>query len=243
MAYDTFDNMNIHLSTDTWEKCSHIFKIFESPEFSTGGISIIESEVHSGKFSIIKPDKSIVKDDLDNIKATSLMLLARYKLVLNTIMKRSFPTPQDFFNELEANREYHARQLLAVNTINTDEFKQGLLVTRYNATSLEDLDLLICHHNDKLNLNRQWLVNALMVHMAAWEIRAFRELFKEDYITAVISSNDIPSHLRVLSRTIDKKKEMVLEKYPESLLINYSNFYPDYLYHTGKQPLATKNMK
>jgi len=82
-----------------------------------------------------------------------------------------------------------------------------------------------------------------MVHMASYEIREFRDLFKEDYIRAVISSNDMPSHLRLLSRVIDKKKEMVLEKYPESLLINYSNFYPDYLYHTGKAPSSSNNMK
>jgi hypothetical protein len=243
MSYDIFDNMNIHRSTDTWEKCFKILKFSESPEFSIAGVSIAESDVYNGKFTLVKPDKSIVKDDLNDIEAISFILLARYKLVLTTILKRTFPTAMDFFNELEANREYHARQLLAVNTINNDEFNQVLAVTRYSVTDLEHLDLLICKYSDKLNLDRQWLVNALMVHMASREISEFRELFKEDYITAVISSNDMPSHLRVLSRIIDKKKEMVLDKYPESLLINYSNFYPDYLYHTGKQPLATKNMK
>jgi hypothetical protein len=243
MAEDLFDNMNIHRYTDIWEKCSQLLKTFEAPEFSISGISVIDSEINSGKFTIIKADKSIVKDDLNEYEATSLVLLARYKMVLSTIMKRTFVNPQDFFNELEANREYHARQLLAVNSINTDEFKEELHPTAYAISSLEHLDLLICKHNDKMKLDRQWLVNALMVHMASWEIREYRVLFKEDYLTAVIYSNDMPSHLRVLSRIINKKKELVLEMYPESLLINYSNFYPDYLYHTGKQPIPDRNMK
>ena len=212
------------------------------PEFTGIGFSIIDSAANAGKYSIIKPDKSLIKDDLDEVQACSLILMARYRAILETSTKKTFHMPQDFFHEVESNREYHARELLALHLLDDGEMfisKVKPHIYGFTVGNLEALDKILFHENKISKLTtyeKPWLVVSLMVHFANWEIKTFESrLFKEDYIAAIAAPN-MPSHIRLLSRVVENKKELVLENYPSSLLMNYSNFYPTDLYHTGTPP-------
>ena len=150
--------------------------------------------------------------------------------------------PSDFFNEVESNREYHARQLYLLSKSTKQELEPILkpYVMSLKPSDLEHLDLILFKKNiDENPYDSIWIVNHIMIYLAKWEIQTFDTLFKEDYIKAVTSQDisRLPSSLRVLSRLVDGKKEKVLEMYPFSVLMNYSNFYPVHLYHTGNVPV------
>jgi hypothetical protein len=112
---------------------------------------------------------------------------------------------------------------------------------------LEELDKIIYYMNRDSKLDsyeKIWIVNALLISMARWEIDTFKtDLYKEDYISRLVGEDvsELPSHLRILSRVIEKDKDKVLEMYPKSVLMNYSHFYPTHLYHTGREPLNVRN--
>lgn len=240
-SFDIFDPSNIHTYTDLWTKCHKFLRSLS--ELSQSGLSVSESKDNVDKYSIVNP-QGLVKDDLTKKQIASLMLLARYRSLIVNLMKKEEPV-HEFFNELENYREYHARQLL---TLCSTEDDIALEVKRFNITNLDDLDKTIYYMNRDSKLDpyeKTWIVNALMISMARWEIQEFnKDLYKEDYLSGIVGEDvsQLPSHLRILSRVIEKDKDKVLEMYPKSVLMNYSHFYPTHLYHTGREPLNVRNI-
>jgi hypothetical protein len=240
-SFDIFDPSNIHTYTDLWTKSSKFLRAL--PELSHVGLSVSESKDNVDKYSIVGP-QGIVKDDLNEKQVAALMLLARYRSLIVNLTKKNEETVHDFFNELESYREYHARQLLALCSSEED---LNLEVKRLTIAKLDELDKSIYYMNRDSNLDayeKVWVVNALMISMARWEIQEFKgDLYKENYISGIVGEDvsQLPSHLRILSRVIEKEKDKVLEIYPKSVLMNYSHFYPTHLYHTGREPLNSRN--
>ena len=240
-SFDIFDPMNVHGYSDTWIKCSKFLRAL--PELLGTGLSITESKDNAGKYSIVSP-QGLLKDDLNKKQVAALMLLARYRSLLEILAKKNVSVAHEFFNELESIREYHARQLL---TLCLSELEYNQEVKRFSIDKLEELDVSIYYMNRDTKLDsyeKVWLVNALIISMARWEIESYgAELYKHDHVQAIVGENvqEMPSHLRILSRVVGTKKESILELYPKSVLMNYSHFYPLELYHTGREPLNYKN--
>jgi hypothetical protein len=237
--YLPFDNCGMY--QDKWKACSnHLGKLktigIKSPK-------ILKSTVHADQY-LIQAETSI--DGLDILDVCTYMLLFRYKSIVQRISKKVFEPVGDFFNELESNCEYHARQLYVLATSNKHELENKLesIVLSFTPTNLDPLDLAIfeLHRDSQENPYDIWVLNHIMIFMAQWEVKQ-PGLFKEDYINAIVSDNtsSLPSSIRMLSRVVNKKKEKVLELYPMAVLMNYSHFYPIDLYHTGKEPIVKGN--
>jgi hypothetical protein len=231
---------NCGLYTDTWKIASTHLRAFEA--LDTFDVKIIDSLASAERYSLVKSDNTVLKDDLDILQATSLILLLRYKAVVKKISGKTFTMPSDFFNEVESNREYHARQLYLLSKSTKQQLEPILkpYLTSFKPSDLEQLDLILFKKNiDENQYDAIWIINHIMIYLAKWEIETFDTLFKEDCIKAIVSQDisRLPSSLRVLSRLVDGKKEKVLEMYPFSVLMNYSHFYPVHLYHTGNVPV------
>lgn len=240
-VYLPFDNCGIF--TDLWKICSKYLKDFET--LDTLNVNIMESKVANDKFSLIGSDKTVLKDELSAIDVSALMVLLRYRSVVKEISNKTFNLVSDFFHQLESNREYHARQLYVLSKANKNELELNLkpYVHGFVPRNLEELDKII--YTTHVNMNESpyeciWLLNHLMIHLATFEIKTFPMLFKEDYLSAIVADNvsNLPSNVRLLSRIIERKKEKILEMYPNSILMCYSHFYPVHLYHTGNPPLT-----
>jgi len=240
-SFDIFDPSNVHTYTDLWSKCYKCLRVL--PELQ-GSLSVTKSKDNVDKYSIVNT-QGIVKDDLNKKQVATLMLLARYKNLVEHLMKKNTEQVHEFFNELENYREYNARQLL---TLCSTEDELIIEVERLSTEKLDELDKTIYYMNrdSKLdNYEKIWIVSALMISMARWEIDTFKtDLYKEDYLLGIVGEDvsELPSHLRILSRVIEKDKDKVLEMYPKSVLMNYSHFYPTHLYHTGREPLNVRNI-
>jgi hypothetical protein len=238
-SFDIFDPSNVHTYTDLWTKCNKYLRLLS--ELSQTGLSVSEFKDNKDKYSINSP-QGLVKDDLNGKQVAALMLLARYRSLIVNLMKKN-DSVHEFFNELENYREYHARQLLTL--CSTDD-ELTLEVRRFSIDKLDDLDKALYYMNRDSKLDsyeKIWLVNSLILSMARWEIQEFKtELYKEDYLSGIVGEDvsQLPSHLRILSRVIEKDKDKVLDMYPKSVLMNYSHFYPTHLYHTGREPLNVR---
>lgn len=240
ITYLPFDNCGYY--TDLWKVCSSYLEEFES--FDEYNLKIIESKESDGKYALIKHDSTRVKDNLTGIHVSALMVLLRYRTIVKELSNKTFNFVSDFFNELESNREYHARQLYVLCKANKEQLELTLkpYVLTFRPDDLEELDKIL--HKVNLDLNESpyapiWLLNHLMIHLATFEIKTFPTLFKEDYLSAILAKNvsNLPSNVRLLSRIVEGKKEKILEMYPSSILMCYSHFYPTHLYHTGNAPV------
>jgi hypothetical protein len=185
-----------------------------------------------------------VKDNLTAVDASAYMILLRYKTLIKALSSKTFNLVSDFFHELESTREYHARQLYVLSKANKSQLEHTLNphVQSFKPSDLESLDKILYQTNLDLNESPYdciWLLNHLLIHMATFEIEKFPNLFKEDYLNAIVADNvsNLPSNVRLLSRVVEKKKEKILELYPSSILMCYSHFYPIHLYHTGNSPM------
>ena len=110
-------------------------------------------------------------------------------------------------------------------------------------SDLDEIDRIIFDENNTSKAFNPYeltfLVNPLMVVLAKYEIDEV--LIKDTHFDAIVDqekSKELPSHLRILSRIPSLTKEKAKEFYPQSLLMNYSMFYPFVLYPTGEAPPA-----
>jgi hypothetical protein len=239
-VYMPFDNCGQY--ADLWKICSSYLEEFEAMD--TMDVRISESRANKEKYSLVKPDNTVVKDEISAIHASSILVLLRYRNIVKELSNKTFKMVSDFFHELESNREYHARQLYVLSKANKHELEPTLKphLLSFKPRDLEALDKILFDENEKLKETPYeciWLLNHLMIHLATFEIKTFPTLFKEDYLSAIIADNvsNLPSNVRLLSRVTEKKKEKILELYPSSILMCYSHFYPIHLYHTGTSPV------
>ena len=239
-VYLPFDNCGRY--ADLWKQCSTYLEEFEA--FDTQDLHLTESKANSEKYSLLRRDDTVVKDDMTAVHVSSLLVLLRYRSIVKSISNKTFTVVSDFFHELESNREYHARQLYVLAKADKSQLEHTLkpYVKAFRPGDLESLDKILFQVNADLNESPYeglWLLNHLLIHLATFEINTFPTLFKEDYLSAIVSTNvsNLPSNVRLLSRIVDNKKEKILELYPSSILMCYSHFYPIHLYHTGRAPL------
>jgi len=239
LVYMPFDNCGQY--ADLWKICSKYLEEFES--IDTLNVKVIESKDNKEKYTLLKADNTAIFDELSGIHVSAILVLLRYRNIVNELSKKSFKMVSDFFHELESNREYHARQLYVISKANKSELEPSLKphVLSFKPVDLEVLDKILYKANADLNETPYeciWLLNHLMIHLATFEIKNFPTLFKEDYLSAIVADNvsNLPSNVRLLSRITERKKEKILELYPSSILMCYSHFYPIHLYHTGTSP-------
>jgi hypothetical protein len=208
--YLPFDNCGRY--ADLWKQCSTYLEEFEA--FDTQDLHLTESKSNSEKYSLLRRDDTVVKDDLTAVHVSSLLVLLRYRSIVKTISNKTFNLVSDFFHELESNREYHARQIYVLARADKSQLEHTLkpYVKGFKPVDLEPLDKILFQVNADLNESPYdciWLLNHLLIHLATFEINTFPTLFKEDYLSAIVSTNvsNLPSNVRLLSRIVDNKKE------------------------------------
>jgi len=238
LPFENFDRYN-----DIWKMCRETTTKFKTIAEQNKGsdLSIVEDEANAGKY-ILKSPTSTLLEGLTNLEIMKQLNLFRYRDLLITTKEKNFGNPKDFFNEVEANREYHSRACIALCTMDTSAFKSDEMKT-VKVSNLDILDQAVFNQNKTGKpfspYELTFLVNSMMVLLAQWEIDAEwlgKTLYKDAYINAIISDENLASHLRLLSRYINQDKEAAFKKYPEALLMNYSYFYPFILYPTGEEP-------
>lgn len=221
-----FEARNIHIISEPWVKLSKILSTFQT--LSTNIKIKEENETYS--ISELK--------GLNKIDACALKILDRYKLQVEKYKKEDFTKDlSDFFHQIESNREYHARQLVFLYMNSPEDInKKDLEETTLEG--LKQIDLYLHAMNAFITdvYSKIWLVNATMIELGKWEVK--EHILKPDYVSQVTSGDvtNLPSHIRMVSRIIKETKGTLAKLYPETVLMNYSYFYPVTLYHTGKDP-------
>jgi hypothetical protein len=223
---------NIHILSEPWVKISKAIAYFQTLPAN------IKIKEENGIYSI-----SDIKG-LDSIDACALKILDRYKLQVESYKKQDFTKDlADFFHQIESNREYHARQLVYLYTNNPPNInKKDLEET--TVEGLKQIDLYLHGMNTYVKdvYSKIWIVNATMIELGKWEVK--EQILKPDYVREVESGDvsNLPSHIRMVSRIIRETKGTLGNLYPETVLMNYSYFYPVTLYHTGKDPKEDINL-
>ena len=227
---------------EVWNLCSELFEKFKGPAKDHTGTSL-KVEESGDKLKIVSLDKSIVFDKQDTLEVVALMLLFRYRDLVEQTSKKKFSTPSEFFNELEANREYHARAIVLLPSMAVDVVSKEIALA-LKVSDMDALDRVLFEENNKgvpfAPYEKAFLVTHMMIKMAEWE-KAWlgANLFKDPYMVAVVTAaqnKDLPSHLRLLANGVNNVKEQAMNAYPQSFLMNYSMFYPFVLYPTGLPP-------
>jgi hypothetical protein len=235
-----FDNVDRY--TDIWKMCSKIFETFKGPAKDHTGTSLKVVEA-GNKFNIVSLDNKKVFEDKSHVDTAMLMSLFRYRDLVEQTSKKTFNQAAEFFNELEANREYHARACITLCSLNEDDLPKGL-IEALKVADMDALDVKLFEENKKGKpfspYEKSFLVIQYAIKMAEWENKWLGDkLLLEKYVTAIITpdqSKDLPSHLRILARSVNNKADEVVSTYPQSLTMNYSMFYPFVLYPTGMDP-------
>ena len=227
---------------EVWNLCSELFETFKGPAKDHTGTSL-KIEESGNKLKIVSLDKSSVFDQKDILEVAALMILFRYRDLLEQTSKKNFSTPAEFFNELEANREYHARAIVLLPSMTVDTVSKELALA-LKVSDMDALDRVLFEENNKgvpfAPYEKAFLVTHMMIKMAEWEkVWLGANLFKDKYMVAVVTAaqnKDLPSHLRLLANGVNNVKDQAMNAYPQSFLMNYSMFYPFVLYPTGLPP-------
>ena len=227
---------------EVWNMCSQLFESFKGPAKDHTGTSL-KVEAIGNNVKIMSLDKREVFDEKVTVEAAGLMILFRYRDLVEQTSKKKFSTPAEFFNELEANREYHARAIIILASTDNNTISQDLAVA-LKVSDMDTLDQILFEENNKgvpfAPYEKAFLVTHMMIKMAEWEkMWLGSNLFKDEYMVAIVTpdqNKDLPSHLRLLANGVNNVKEQAMNVYPQSCMMNYSMFYPFILYPTGVPP-------
>ena len=242
IPFDNFDRYNT-----IWKMCKlELSKFKPLAEQNKGSdLSVVEDPESPGKCTLKSPTADLLKvlTPLDVLKQLNLF---RYRDLLETTKTKEFSNTLDFFHEIEANREYCARACLTLCCLEEPDVKMED-VKDLKVSNLDIMDRKVFEKNKSGKpfspYELTFLVNPLMVTLAEWEVDADwlgTKLYQEKYTNAILSDENFPAHLRLLSRYLNGAKESVMKKYPESFLMNYAHFYPLVLYPSGDEPKATE---
>lgn len=230
---------------EVWNHCKQTLKQVDNIKGINSSSKVTLSLSADKSLSLLSNDKPVV-ENLTDVNAAKLLILLRYKMLLDNLSKKNTMSPLDFFNQLESNREYHARQCVTLCLTSTDTKIPG--IDKFIPSALDPLDKFIYtltvteKHFSPYELT--FLVNHMMVSLATMESQWFPDLITDTYASAISSAEsakELPSHLRLLSRFLNQeastKVSDVRRMYPQALLLNYASFYPFILYHTGVKPV------
>ena len=238
IPFDNFDRYN-----NVWKMCKMELAKFKPIAQQNKGsdLTVVEDTEAPGKFSLKSPTADLLKT-LSPLEVFKQLNLFRYRDLMETTKGKIFPNVVDFFHEVEANREYHARACIALCCLEEPDIKADD-VKDLKVSNLDVLDRKVFEANKSgkpfTAYELTFLVNPLMVSLAQWEVDSDflgSTLYEDKYLTAIMSDENLPAHLRLLSRVLDGHKENAMKKYPESVLMNYAYFYPLVLYPTGNEP-------
>lgn len=170
---------------EVWNLCSELFETFKGPAKDHTGTSL-KVEASGNKLKIVSLDNTTVFDQKDTLEVVALMTLFRYRDLLEQISKKKFTTPAEFFNEMEANREYHARAIVVLPTMNVSTVSQEVALA-LKVTDMDALDRIIFEENNKgapfAPYEKAFLVTHMMINMAEWEKGWLgTKLFKDEYM-------------------------------------------------------------
>jgi len=163
-----------------------------------------------------------------------MLVLLRYKKLLDKANANTDLKPADYLNQIESNCEYHARQCITL-CLTHDEPPKDLTLDK-----METLDKFIYNITKKEKEFSPYeitiLVNHMMVALATSQVK-----LPDMQAQAILNDDTLPSHLRLLSRFLKMPGQTadvasVKIHYPQSLLLNYPSFYPFILYKTGEPP-------
>ena len=242
IPFDNFDRYNT-----VWKMCKMELSKFKPIADQNKGsdLSVVEDPESPSKFTLKSPTADVLKV-LSPLEVLKQLNLFRYRDLLEATKTKEFSNNLDFFHEVEANREYHARACLALccleeGDVTVDDVKD------LKVSNLEVMDRKVFEKNKSGKpfspYELTFLVNPLMVTLAQWEVDAEwlgTALYQEKYTNAILTDKNFPAHLILLSKYVENAKETVMKKYPESLLMNYAYFYPLILTPTGDEPAATQ---
>lgn len=230
---------------EVWNHCKQTLKQVDNIKGINSSSKVTLSLSADKSLSLLSSDKAVV-ENLSDVNAAKLLILLRYKLLVDNLSKKTTLSPLDFFNQLESNREYHARQCVTMCLTSTEIKIPG--IDKFIPSALDPLDKFIYSltvtekHFSPYELT--FLINHMMVSLATLESEWVPDLITDTYASAISSAEsakELPSHLRLLSRYLNQeastKVSDVRRMYPQSLLLNYAAFYPFVLYHTGVKPI------
>ena len=181
-------------------------------------------------------------DELTSKGTAMRALIYHYKDLITQIYAKFSLVDKDsfvkFFDILESTREYHARALITLCSMKEETFP------KYNTgDDIEQVFNMVYTFNEKTiqAYEMPFVVNPLLYLMANWEWKTHRnEALKEFSKNPIPSNSGHPLHLEVLS-----EKYGSIELYPQSVLMNYSMFYPFILHPSGKaqnNPIVTSTI-
>jgi len=230
---------------EVWKHCKSTLTQVDDMKGISPSSKVTLSISADKSLSLLSNDKPVV-ENLSEVNAAKLLILLRYKILVDNLSKKTTMSALDFFNQLESNREYHARQCVTLCLTSTETKIPG--IDKFIPSALDPLDKFIYtlttteSHFSPYELT--FLVNHMMIALATKESEWFPDLITDTYASAISSAEsakDLPSHLRLLSRFLNEKgapkSEDIRRMYPQSLLLNYAAFYPFILYHTGVKPV------
>ena len=170
-----------------------------------------------------------------NLKGTAMRsLVYHYKDLIKQIYDTFSVSDKDsvikFFDILESTREYHARALITVSSMDEATFP------KYSTDDIKMLFGIIYTFNQTKPVIQAYempfVLNPLLYLMANWDWNTHRNASLKEFSSKPIPSKEGYSlHLEVLS-----EKYGSIELYPLSILMNYSMFYPFILYPSGVVP-------
>lgn len=208
-----FDNIDRY--TEAWEMCRKTIADFTRLDPATV------------KGSAQLPGKS-------PSEVAKMLVLLRYKNLLDKANENTDLKAADYFNQIESNCEYHARQCITLCLTHSEPPKDLTL------DKMEPLDKFIYKltqdEKEFSPYEMTFLVNHMIVALTTSQVK-----LSEARITAILDDDTLPSHLRLLSRFLKMPGQSADPKsvnlhYPQSLLLNYPSFYPFILYKTGEPP-------
>jgi hypothetical protein len=162
----------------------------------------------------------------------ALLMLFRYRDTIEKISNQENLDTKDFFNELEANREYHARALIMLSVYSKDIPIENIKTNDLNALEQEVLNV---NKSTDSPYTLLFILNQLMIVMAFWEIDWLSdELFKKKYLDDIFAGKELQSHLNFLSSFKTDSVKNFNIYYPYTVLMNYSMFFPFVLHPTGE---------
>ena len=224
-----------------WDTSYDLFKEFCIPG-KLYSLSQIELKNKGDTFDINVIGKDTNIFEKKSIKETAaLLMLFRYRDTVEKISKQENLDTKDFFNELEANREYHARALMILSVYGKD-----IAVENIKTNDLKSLEQLALTINKETNspYTLLFIVNQLMIVMAFWEIDWLSDqLFKKKYLDDIFAGKELQSHLNFLSSFKTDSVENFNNSYPYTVLMNYSMFFPFILHPSGEDSTVAQEQK
>jgi hypothetical protein len=171
-----------------------------------------------------------MKNNKKEIVLVSTVLLLEYINILNTLIKS-----ESSFDDLEANREYYARLIIELNSLNKipDDIDLSKL-SDADGKMIDKLEVALHDSNKSRNLKERYLLTENVYLTMYYLIQLEYELYKQEISSKLkgFTSDNAPGHIKLI---LQENNPDWVNMYPYSVYMNYSMFYPSVLFKGDKE--------